>query len=89
MVANPERELDGRQTVVPVGACVGGGSSINCESISSDLPVEYIADVFLSVMVYTRAAASDYDEWQETYNNPGWGSKALIPLLKKVHVCTG
>jgi hypothetical protein len=31
MVANPEEELAGRQTVVPVGACIGGGSSINCE----------------------------------------------------------
>lgn len=31
MVANPEAELAGRQTIVPVGACLGGGSSINCE----------------------------------------------------------
>ncbi|KAA1473386.1 alcohol oxidase-like protein [Dentipellis sp. KUC8613] len=34
--------------------------------------------------VYTRASASDYDAWETTYNNPGWGSKDLIPLLKKV-----
>ena len=31
MVANPEEELGGRQAIVPVGGCVGGGSSINCE----------------------------------------------------------
>ncbi|KAI0030688.1 alcohol oxidase-like protein [Vararia minispora EC-137] len=33
--------------------------------------------------MYTRAAASDYDDWEQMYNNPGWGSKDLIPLLKK------
>jgi alcohol oxidase len=35
-------------------------------------------------MMYTRAAASDYDDWENIYENPGWGSKDLIPLLKKV-----
>lgn len=30
-VANPEKELAGRQTIVPCGQCVGGGSSVNCE----------------------------------------------------------
>ena len=35
-------------------------------------------------MMYTRAAASDYDDWESVYDNPGWGSKDLIPLLKKV-----
>ncbi|KAF8237035.1 alcohol oxidase [Tricholoma matsutake] len=34
-------------------------------------------------MMYTRAAASDYDDWESVYENPGWGSKDLIPLLKK------
>ncbi|KAF9563187.1 alcohol oxidase [Agrocybe pediades] len=33
--------------------------------------------------VYTRAAASDYDDWETKYGNKGWGSKHLIPLLKK------
>jgi alcohol oxidase len=36
-------------------------------------------------MMYTRAAASDYDDWETVYGNVGWGSKDLIPLLKKVH----
>ena len=31
VVANPEKELGDRQTIVPTGHCVGGGSSINCE----------------------------------------------------------
>lgn len=38
--------------------------------------------------MYTRAAASDYDEWEEKFKNPGWGSKHLIPLLKKVRDAT-
>jgi hypothetical protein len=37
-----------------------------------------------TVMVYTRASASDYDNWEEVHENPGWGSKYLIPLLKQV-----
>jgi hypothetical protein len=38
----------------------------------------------LEVVMYTRASASDYDDWESVYDNPGWGSKDLIPLLKKV-----
>ena len=34
--------------------------------------------------MYTRAAASDYDDWENVYGNKGWSSKHLIPLLKKV-----
>ena len=37
-------------------------------------------------MVYTRASASDYDDWKTVYENPGWGSNDLIPLLRKVGV---
>ncbi|KAF8150064.1 GMC oxidoreductase-domain-containing protein [Crassisporium funariophilum] len=33
--------------------------------------------------VYTRAAASDYDDWEKVYGNKGWSSDHLIPLLKK------
>ncbi|KDQ62486.1 alcohol oxidase [Jaapia argillacea MUCL 33604] len=33
--------------------------------------------------MYTRAAASDYDDWETVYGNEGWSSKELIPLLKK------
>lgn len=38
-------------------------------------------------MMYTRAAASDYDDWENTFRNPGWGSKDIIPLIRKVSVC--
>ncbi|KAF9004053.1 GMC oxidoreductase-domain-containing protein [Cyathus striatus] len=31
---------------------------------------------------YTRAASSDYDDWENLYGNKGWSSKHLIPLLK-------
>jgi alcohol oxidase len=37
----------------------------------------------VNFMMYTRASASDYDDWKTVYENPGWGSKDLIPLLKK------
>ena len=37
-----------------------------------------------TVVVYTRAAASDYDDWENIFKNKGWGSESLIPLLKKV-----
>ncbi|KAG6879092.1 hypothetical protein C0992_005237 [Termitomyces sp. T32_za158] len=37
----------------------------------------------INFMMYTRAAASDYDDWETVHGNPGWGSDHLIPLLKK------
>ncbi|KIY51711.1 alcohol oxidase [Fistulina hepatica ATCC 64428] len=37
----------------------------------------------VNFMMYTRASASDYDDWETIYENPGWGSKDLVPLLKK------
>ncbi|KAF5350182.1 hypothetical protein D9757_013076 [Collybiopsis confluens] len=37
----------------------------------------------INFMLYTRASASDFDDW-EKLGNPGWGSKDLIPLAKKV-----
>ncbi|TCD66632.1 hypothetical protein EIP91_001099 [Steccherinum ochraceum] len=33
--------------------------------------------------LFNRASASEYDDWETKYNNPGWGSKDLIPLLIK------
>ncbi|RPD68970.1 alcohol oxidase-like protein [Lentinus tigrinus ALCF2SS1-7] len=33
--------------------------------------------------VYTRAAASDYDDWENVHGNQGWGSSDLLPLLRK------
>ena len=35
-------------------------------------------------IMYTRASASDYNDWETKYQNPGWGSNDLIPLLRKV-----
>jgi alcohol oxidase len=35
-------------------------------------------------MMYARPSASDYDDWETVYRNPGWGSMDLIPLLRKV-----
>ncbi|KAI0671024.1 alcohol oxidase-like protein [Trametes maxima] len=33
--------------------------------------------------MYTRASASDYDDWATVYGNRGWGSAELLPLLRK------
>ncbi|KAI0632946.1 alcohol oxidase-like protein [Trametes polyzona] len=33
--------------------------------------------------MYTRAAASDYDDWANLYGNPGWSSADLLPLLRE------
>ncbi|TFY81884.1 hypothetical protein EWM64_g2125 [Hericium alpestre] len=42
--------------------------------------------------VYTRPSASDFDDWETKYKNPGWGSQDIIPLLQKtnpnLHVVT-
>ncbi|EJD50221.1 hypothetical protein AURDEDRAFT_182614 [Auricularia subglabra TFB-10046 SS5] len=35
-------------------------------------------------MMYTRPAASDYDDWQRCYDNPGWGFEFLRPLFQKL-----
>ncbi|TFK69859.1 alcohol oxidase [Pluteus cervinus] len=37
----------------------------------------------INFMMYTRASASDYDDWERIYENQGWGSEDIIPLLKK------
>ncbi|TFK69860.1 alcohol oxidase [Pluteus cervinus] len=37
----------------------------------------------VNFMMYTRASASDYDDWERIYGNKGWGSADIIPLLKK------
>ncbi|KAI0651206.1 alcohol oxidase-like protein [Trametes meyenii] len=33
--------------------------------------------------MYTRAAASDYDDWANVYENRGWSAADLLPLLRK------
>ncbi|KAF8607376.1 alcohol oxidase [Ceratobasidium sp. AG-I] len=42
----------------------------------------------INFLMYTRASASDFDDWK----TPGWGSKDLLPLLRKMetyHLATG
>ncbi|KAK0500276.1 GMC oxidoreductase-domain-containing protein [Armillaria luteobubalina] len=36
----------------------------------------------VNFVMYTRASASDYDDWKN-FGNPGWGSDDLIPLASK------
>lgn len=33
--------------------------------------------------MYSRAMSSDFDDWETVHGNDGWGSKDLIPLMKK------
>ena len=91
----PSAALGGRSAAVPCGQCLGGGGSVNCMSVRTFRKTKenftngaggcirypwYI----LIVMMYTRASASDYDDWEKVHENPGWGSNDLIPLLRKV-----
>ncbi|KAG2364393.1 hypothetical protein BDR07DRAFT_1375068 [Suillus spraguei] len=66
-VGNPSPHLNGRAPIVACGRCVGGSSCVN------DPDKE-------TAMVYTRAPASDYDDW----GVDGWESENLIPLMKKL-----
>ncbi|KAI0666532.1 alcohol oxidase-like protein [Trametes maxima] len=34
--------------------------------------------------MYTRPAASDYDDWAKVYKNHGWSFDELLPLIRKV-----
>ncbi|KAF9036252.1 GMC oxidoreductase-domain-containing protein [Panaeolus papilionaceus] len=38
----------------------------------------------VNFMVYTRGAASDYDDWETVYGNKGWSTESLMPLFKKI-----
>ncbi|EJD50220.1 putative methanol oxidase [Auricularia subglabra TFB-10046 SS5] len=38
----------------------------------------------INFMMYTRPAASDYDDWERLYDNPGWGFESLRPLFQKL-----
>ncbi|KAG6879088.1 hypothetical protein C0992_005233 [Termitomyces sp. T32_za158] len=79
--SKPSPALSGRSVVISTGRCVGGGSSINCGHARPFM--FFVLSRFIAVMGYTRAAASDYDDWETIHGNPGWGSEHLIPLLKK------
>ncbi|KAH9481245.1 Alcohol oxidase [Psilocybe cubensis] len=37
----------------------------------------------INFLMYTRPAASDFDDWETVHGNKGWSSKEIIPLLKK------
>ncbi|KAF9219422.1 alcohol oxidase [Gyrodon lividus] len=41
----------------------------------------------VNFMVYTRGAASDYDDWAK-FGNEGWSSNDLLPLIKKIETYT-
>lgn len=45
--------------------------------------------IMCKVMMYTRAPASDYDDWAKVHDNPGWSFSDLLPLIKKVRGLRG
>ncbi|KAG8710003.1 hypothetical protein FRC09_000358 [Ceratobasidium sp. 395] len=63
------------------------------DMLNGRIPIVYSGGVLgggssMNWMVYSRPSASDFDDW----NVPGWGSKDLIPLLRKLetyHPATG
>lgn len=58
-----------------------------CElCVSQELAWVLLLISLLSVAMYTRAAASDYDDWATVYGNKGWSSADLLPLLRKVRL---
>ena len=80
IVAAPSEHLNGRQLITQCGHCVGGASSVNCKSSE-----RFSRRVLINTLVamYTRAAASDYDDWAYQHDNPGWSFADLLPLMKK------
>ena len=80
--AKPSPALLGRSPIVTSGRALGGGSSVNC--MKTFFWINPQIDLVNQAVFYARAAASDYDDWENVYGNKGWSSKYLIPLLKKV-----
>lgn len=75
--SRPSKWLAGRKAVVPCAHILGGGSSINFLVIATCVPL--IIQQANLVQMYTRASASDYDDFQAK----GWTTKELLPLMKK------
>ena len=75
--------MRGRSPIVTSGRALGGGSIVNCVKTTLFL-INTLTDLWDQAVVYARAATSDYDDWENVHGNKGWGSKYLIPLLKKV-----
>lgn len=50
-----------------------------CYRYSSKMAVKFYEPVLTASQMYTRASASDYDDFQAK----GWSTKELLPLMKK------
>ncbi|KAJ7606674.1 hypothetical protein FB45DRAFT_807572 [Roridomyces roridus] len=37
----------------------------------------------VNFMVYSRPSASDLDEWETAYGNPGWNADSMIPMFQR------
>jgi len=77
--SRPSEHLDGRQAIVPCANILGGGSSINFMVRDVGLIIGFSGYKLKGLKMYTRASASDYDDFQAK----GWTTKELLPLMKK------
>ena len=77
--SKPSKWLGGRAAVVPAAHVLGGGSSINFMVRSRILNDPTMTSTDNFIQMYTRASASDYDDFQAK----GWTTKELLPLMQK------
>lgn len=77
--SRPSEHLDGRRAIVPCANVLGGGSSINFMVGIMLFYSDTSSNFLKSIQMYTRASASDYDDFQ----SKGWTTKELLPLMKK------
>lgn len=70
---------------VPAGNCVGGGDSTDAACcVGFLLTIELCAGSSINFMQYNQPAKSDFDAWETQFDNVGWGSRDMLPLLRKV-----
>jgi hypothetical protein len=79
-VSQSNKALVGRPAITRSGRCLGGGSSAN---FTNFITINFSLR-FTHLSMPSRAAASGYDDWEKLFDNPSWGSKELISLVKKV-----
>ncbi len=78
--SRPSKWLSGRSAIVPAAHILGGGSSINfMVSKTTVNPFLESSSKLILPQMYTRASASDYDDFQAK----GWTTEELLPLMKK------
>jgi choline dehydrogenase-like flavoprotein len=78
----PQEGLNGRTVPYPRGHILGGSSGIskNYASPTRSLRLNYVT---IDFMLYTRAAADDYNKYAELTGDAGWSWDSLQPYFMK------